>query len=78
MRPRLVLAAPLTPEATANAVLRLADRDRHAYAAFGLRGVPALMLVRPDGHLAFCGPVDRPGLLTKYCERVFGPIQLVN
>jgi 3-(3-hydroxy-phenyl)propionate hydroxylase len=59
-------------------VLRLADRDGHAHVAFGLEGVPALMLVRPDGHLAFRGPVDWPGLLTKYCERVFGPIQLVN
>jgi hypothetical protein len=37
VRPRLVLAAPLTPEATASAVLlRLADRDGHTHAAFGL------------------------------------------
>jgi 3-(3-hydroxy-phenyl)propionate hydroxylase len=54
-------------------VLRLADRDGHAHAAFGLEGMPTLVLVRPDGHLAFSSPVDRPGLLTKYCERVFGP-----
>ena len=72
VRPRLVLAAPLTPEAAASSVTRLADRDGHGHSKFGLEGRPALVLVRPDGHIAFRGPADEPELLRKYCEKVFG------
>lgn len=72
MRPRLVLAAPLTPEAITNSVLHLANRNEHAHAAFDLESIPALVLVRSDGHLAFRGPADQPALLTKYCKKVFG------
>jgi len=72
VRPRLVLAAPLTPAAEASAATRLADRDGHAHSAFGLEGIPALVLVRPDGHLAYRGPADEPELLRQYCEKVFG------
>ena len=73
VRPRLVLAAPLSPVAKASAATRLADRDGHAHSAFGLEGIPALVLVRPDGHIAFRGPADEPELLRQYCEKVFGP-----
>ena len=73
VRPRLVLAAPLTPVAKASAATRLADRDGHAHSAFGLEGQPALVLVRPDGHIAFRGPADEPERLRAYCEKVFGP-----
>ena len=73
VRPRLVLAAPLSPVAQASPATRLADRDGHAHSAYGLEGVPALVLVRPDGHLAFRGPADEPELLRQYCEKVFGP-----
>lgn len=72
VRPRLVLAAPLTPKAAASPATRLADRDGHAHSAFGLEGIPALVLVRPDGHLAFRGPADEPERLRQYCEKVFG------
>jgi 3-(3-hydroxy-phenyl)propionate hydroxylase len=72
VRPRLVLAAPLTPPAEASPTTRLADRDGHAHKTYRLEGQPALMLVRPDGHLAFRGPADQPELLRQYCARVFG------
>ena len=71
VRPRLVLAAPLSAVAKASAATRLADRDGHAHSAFGLEGIPALVLVRPDGHIAFRGPADEPELLRAYCEKVF-------
>ena len=73
VRPRLVLAAPLSPVAQGSSATRLADRDGHAHSAFGLEGIPALVLVRPDGHLAFRGPADEPELLRQYCEKIFGP-----
>ena len=72
VRPRLVLAAPPLPEVEASAVAPLFDLDGQAHSAFSLEGVPALVLVRPDGHIAFRGPADRPDLLAAYCERVFG------
>ena len=71
VRPRLVLAAPLTPEAAASSVTRLADRDGHAHSVFGLEDLPALVLIRPDGHIAFRGPADRPELLQDFCRKVF-------
>lgn len=71
VRPRLVLAAPLTPETKASSVTRLADRDGHAHSTYGLEGLSALVLVRPDGHIAFRGPADRPELLQAFCDRVF-------
>ena len=72
VRPRLVLVAPLTPEAESIAVTRLTDRDGHAHSAYGLEGLSALVLVRPDGHIAFRGPADRPELLQAFCDKVFG------
>jgi hypothetical protein len=72
VRPRLVLAAPLAATSIATC---LADRDGHAHKAYHLEGQPALVLVRPDGHLAFRGPADQPELLRQYCARVLGTPQ---
>lgn len=72
VRPRLVLAGPLVPRAEARGAAILSDLDLRAHTAYALDGIPALVLVRPDGHVAFRGPADRPELLKAYCERVFG------
>ena len=71
MRPRLVLAGPLIPKAEAGGAAILSDLDARAHAAYALDGLPSLILVRPDGHIAFRGPAERPELLKAYCERVF-------
>ncbi|WP_076070280.1 FAD-dependent monooxygenase [Sphingomonas montana] len=69
IRPRLVLGSKsLPPEST----LVLSDLDGVAHSAFGVGETPALILVRPDGHIAFRGPADQPDLLHTYCDRVFG------
>ena len=72
VRPRLVLAGPLIPKAEAGNAAILSDLDAHAHAAYALDGIPALILIRPDGHIAFRGPASRPELLKAYCEKVFG------
>lgn len=70
--PRLVLASPAATKDNDNGTAsRLFDLDGQAHAAYGLDGVPALVLIRPDGHIAFRGPAHRPELLKAYCERVF-------
>ncbi|MHC2106692.1 FAD-dependent monooxygenase [Methylobacterium sp. CM6246] len=69
LRPRLVLAGPLVAGADA---LVLSDMDGKAHGAYGLEGEPALVLVRPDGHIAFRGDADRPDRLVAYCRKVFG------
>ena len=68
VRPRLVLGAavPATNDAVA-----LSDLDNEAHAAYGLSSA-ALVLVRPDGHIAYRGTADRPDKLRAYCEKVFG------
>ena len=70
VRPRLVLGAAI---AEPDDALMLSDLDGIAHAAYGLGSTPALILVRPDGHIAFRGPADEPELLRAYCEKVFGP-----
>ena len=72
VRPRLISAASASSDPAALAT-DLADLDQRAHAAYGLRGRPALVLVRPDGHIAFRGAADHPELLRSYCTRVFGP-----
>jgi DNA-binding transcriptional LysR family regulator len=69
MRPRSILgkSVPEAGDATA-----LFDLDGVAHGAYGIEGAPALVLVRPDGHIAFRGPLDKPELLRAYCGRVFG------
>ena len=70
VRPRLVLAAavPMPNDATA-----VSDLDGDAHAAYGIRSNLALIVVRPDGHIAFRGPADEPELLRAFCVKVFGP-----
>lgn len=48
----------------------LLDLDEAAHDAYGLREQAALVLVRPDGHIALRGPADRPDLLEQFCRRV--------
>lgn len=69
VRPRLVLAGPLFADGNAPA---LSDLDGKAHGAYGLEGEAALVLVRPDGHIAFRGAADRPDRLAAYCLKVFG------
>ena len=69
VRGRLVLGAAVPQPDDAPA---LSDLDGVAHAAYGVEETPALILVRPDGHIAFRGPAERPELLRAYCERVFG------
>ena len=69
VRPRLVLAGPLFINGGAPV---LSDLDGKAHGAYGLEGEAALVLVRPDGHVAFRGAVDRPDRLAAYCRKVFG------
>ncbi len=69
VRPRLVLGAALPK--TGDPV-SLFDLDNEAHAAYGLTAA-ALVLVRPDGHIAYRGTADRPEKLRTYCEKIFGP-----
>lgn len=71
VRPRLVLGAA-NPEPDGATVL--SDLDGRAHAAYGVDGTPALILVRPDGHIAFRGPADEPERLRAYCHKVFGAV----
>ena len=75
VRPRFVLGAavPGPDDATV-----LSDLDGVAHSAYGLAGKPALILVRPDGHIAFRGPVDEPKMLRDYCTKVFGQPRMVS
>jgi 3-(3-hydroxy-phenyl)propionate hydroxylase len=68
VRPRLVLAGPMVD---GGEVPILSDMDGKAHGAYGLEGRPALVLVRPDGHIAFRADGDRIEHLTAYCRKVF-------
>ncbi len=71
VRSTLIIASPGTMSSEAGAKDSLSDLDGVAHAAYGLEGTPALVLIRPDGHIAFRGPAGRPELLKEYCERIF-------
>ena len=68
VRPRLVLASSVIE---AGDVPVLSDLDGKAHGAYGLEGQPAVVLVRPDGHIAFRDTADHPDRLAAYCRRVF-------
>jgi 2-polyprenyl-6-methoxyphenol hydroxylase-like FAD-dependent oxidoreductase len=70
VRSRLVLGAAVPEEGDP---LPVSDLDGVAHAAYGIRDAPSLVLIRPDGHIAFRGPAGRPDQLQAYCVRVFGP-----
>ena len=72
VRPVMVIADPQASENEVPSVPLLFDLDASAHGAYHLDGVPALVLVRPDGHIAFRGPADEPDLLAAYCSRLSG------
>lgn len=65
---RLVLAGPAI---NAPAAQILSDLDGKAHRAYGLEGCPALILIRPDGHISFRGPADGSDLLAGHCKGLF-------
>jgi 3-(3-hydroxy-phenyl)propionate hydroxylase len=67
VRPRLVLGAAVAGKDDAKA---LYDLDGEVHAAYGVGDKAALILVRPDGHIAFRGRADRPDMLRAYCLKV--------
>lgn len=67
VRPRLVLGAAVAAKDDAKA---LYDLDGEVHAAYGVGDKTALILVRPDGHIAFRGRADRPDMLRAYCLKV--------
>ena len=69
VRPRLLLAGPMMEAGNAPV---LSDMDGKAHAAYGLEGKPALVLIRPDGHIAFRDAANRSDRLMIYCRKVFG------
>ena len=69
VRPRLVLAGPSFDDGS---VPVLSDLDGKAHGAYGLEREAALVLIRPDGHIAFRGVADRADRLATYCRKVFG------
>lgn len=69
IRPRLVLAAAMPDSGDTPA---LSDLDGEAHAAYGIGGEAALVLVRPDGHIAYRGRPDQPERLAEYCRKLFG------
>ena len=70
VRPRLVLGAAIGQSGDGAS---FSDLDGEAHAAYGVPGTPSLMLVRPDGHIAFRAPASEAERLTAYGEKVFGP-----
>lgn len=68
VRPRLVLAGP---SLDLGDVPVLSDLDGKAHGAYALEGRPAVILVRPDGHIAFRDTADRCDRLAGYCRRIF-------
>ena len=72
VHPRLVLADPSEAEDDGGRAVPLFDLDGNAHAAYGFEGRPALVLVRPDGHIAFRGAADEGEALEAYCAAVGG------
>ena len=71
VRITLIVSAPETIVEEASARDSLSDLDGAAHAAYGLERTPALVLIRPDGHIAFRGPATQSELLQRYCEKTF-------
>lgn len=71
VRPTLIVSAPAAMGSEDKAKDSLADLDGVAHTAYGVADTPALVLVRPDGHIAFRAPAARADLLQAYCEKMF-------
>ena len=69
VHPRLVLAGP---SLEADGARTLSDMDGKAHRAYGLEGTPALILVRPDGHIGLRVGVGDVNHMIGYCQKVFG------
>jgi 3-(3-hydroxy-phenyl)propionate hydroxylase len=72
IRARLVLADPGSAVDGDRDVV-LDDLDGAAHRAYGLTRRPALVLVRPDGHIAFRARPDDVELLATYWRRICSP-----
>ena len=72
VRATLILSAPESMVDEGAAKDSLSDLDGVAHAAYRLEGTPALVLVRPDGHIAFRGPASRIDQLQDYLKKTFG------
>lgn len=72
VRPRLVSAFGKVAKAGVKGAPTLWDLDAVAHAAYGLEDTAALVLIRPDGHVAFRGPANQPELLEAYCRKFLG------
>ena len=72
IRPLRVLAEPGHDAGGIDGEPFLRDLDGVAHRAYGLDGKPTLVLVRPDGHIAFRCDATRPERLAAYCRTVGG------
>ncbi|WP_413520742.1 FAD-dependent monooxygenase [Psychrobacter glacincola] len=68
IHPRLILGAALPDK---KGPIALSDLDDVAHNAYGLQNTAALILVRPDGHIAFGSSIDDADKLEAYCSRLF-------
>jgi hypothetical protein len=72
VRPLRVLAEPGHDAGGIDGEPFLRDLDGVAHRAYGLDGKPTLVLVRPDGHIAFRCAATRPERLASYCRTIAG------
>lgn len=72
IHPRLVGGDPAAAADSPSAVARLFDLDRHAHTAYGLQVTPALVLIRPDGHIAFRGTAEDADDLQRHLRHIAG------
>ena len=75
VHPRLVTANPTLDE-NGDTIPSLFDLDGDAHTAYGVQGAAALVLVRPDGHIAFRAAAERANQLLAFCARVAGDTQV--
>lgn len=72
IRPRLVVGDQAAAAHSPATVARLFALDRHAHTAYGLQDTPALVLIRPDGHIAFRGTAKDTDDLQRYLRHLTG------
>lgn len=73
VRPLLVIADPASTGGELS--MRAAwDLDQVAHQALGLRGTPAILLIRPDGHLSFRGGAADAATLVEHVATFAAPM----